>query len=253
MLDEIEKKISQHKARKKALTEERARLVQNYKNENALKLGRALDVAKKSEDKSDGEYVDSVLQAKMQSVESLKANIEKLDLAIASQDALIREANSSRKAMLQADEMDQRTESAKEIFAQLDAVIEFQKKAQTAFVLLKDSILAHPSAAEGWVGMAQKLGRHAVYGITLDSILTLGNLAWLTFDKFIEQLHELVRPGIGSYQNVPETIKPFFDGSIQSPVPIDRAFEDRSNPSGLTILHSSDQAAKDKLQEIWRR
>lgn len=251
-LNEIEKRISKYVGRKKALSEERARLVRNYKNENVLKVGRAMDVAKANEEQSDGSFVDTVLQSKPQQTEALRQNIEKLDLAILSQDALLREANSTRKAMLQADELNQRTESAKEIFAQLDAVVEFQKKAQTAFVLLKDAVLAHPSAAEDWDTMAQKLGKHAVYGITLDSILTLGNLAWLTFDQFILQLHELTRPGIGSYQGVPEAIRPFFDGAVQSPYPIDKDFSDRSNASGLTILHTSEQRAKDKLREIWR-
>ena len=251
-LEKLRVDIAKRQSRKTALEKEKTNLARNLENESILKQGRALDVAKKHEEKSDGSFVDFVLQSKAQPTEALKQNIEKLDLAIASEDALIREAGKQQKALRKADDMASRTESAKEIFIQLDALIDFQRKAQIAFMELKKSVRLHSSAIEDWDAMAQKLNRHHVYGITLNSILTPGNLDWLSFDQFIERLHELTRPGLGGYGKIPPAIMPIFEGVIQSPVPIDRAFNERSNPSGLTILHNDD-AAKNKLQEIWRR
>jgi len=238
--EEIEKRIQKHKVRKKVLADEMARLSRNLQNEDLLKQGRSLEEARKAESQSDGQYLDSVLQTKTQPVGHLTVTIENLKRSIASQDALIREANRELSQLAAATKVDEENKATLELCGLIKTWAASYRETQNLFwqVVEARKLLLVPVGQLDAV--VQRVGRNIAYSVILQSALNPANLGDMSLNSFARAVYNVTRAGFGNY-GCKELEIPY-DGSMDGEHLVTSDFSDRFSGGLAKAMQTNEEA-----------
>lgn len=197
-----------------------------------------------------GQAMDAIYQSKPHKLTHLEESKAKAFSALAYYRGKLKTAIEEIRRIEAQKREEETKESARGIFKRIGDFVTAYNSAQSVFAELKQAVLLHP-VTDDLIKRAEALGFHPCFGITAQTHLSPAILGSLTMDAYAGVLKELVRGGLGGYENVPLTLKILFDGNLQTPFPADTPFEKRTNPLG--IQETSKQLlgrAEKKLNEV---
>jgi hypothetical protein len=179
-----------------------------------------------------GQAMDAIYQSKLHKLTHLEESKAKALSALSFFRGKLKKATEGIKRIETEKREEEAKESANNLFKRIGDFVAAYNSAQSILAELKVLVVSHP-ATDDLVRRAEMLGFHTCFGITAYTHLNPATLGSLTMDSYAGQLSELIKGGVGSYNNIPSDLKISYDGTIQTPFPVDTPFMKRTNPTGI--------------------